>query len=557
MPLSDPIHNVALQTEQEDQEVMGMAVRTSQPDTLPAAMGRRTFLFSLILLLAAGGGAIFWHLRASSPSTSPPDLLLITLDTVRADHLGLYGEDRNPTPNLDALGREGTWFSNAQSTAPSTLASHSSLFTSQMPHRHGVPRNGYTLDASAETLAEALKAVGYHTSAFVSSAAVEKETGIHQGFQTFNDDMSSRRGGAHVERSAAETNAAVRAWFEGRGKSSSPFFTWIHYFDAHYPYQPPRDLLARFTQPYQGRVKGTMRDIKKIRRKFKRTGEVTGGAQQLERLYTAEIAGLDREVGKLLSWLKERGSLDNAILVVTADHGETFWEHQEGAFDHGQNVYLTNIHVPLLVRSEAHLPSLGEIKTPVSLLDLAPTLLHLASAPRLGNAEGVDLAEVLRGKGSAPEPRDLFCEATRRPGFDRETTPAWPNSLLPRAVRRGNLRLIRRPGPPRQEELYPMENGALEGNSRIDNPDFSASLSTLQAVLDKFDASQTGSQVGKVGTDPGLASRLAALGYVDDASAVGNAQGKDAPPSPEGDEGDDDEGDDDEEAPAPSPDRAP
>lgn len=493
-------------------------------------------LAAVLVVLAAAAVAAALALRERRPPSEDapaeppraadrPDILLVTIDTLRGDHLGVAGGPEGVTPRIDALAREGAWFGDAETPAPSTLASHASLFTSRVPHRHGVSRNGYVLQDDAVTLAERLAGAGYETAAFVSSFAVVRNTGIGQGFRTFDEGRMEIRGGYHIEQPAELTNARVLDWWASR-KADAPWFAWVHYFDPHYPYQPPEPFASRFAGGYSGPVTGSMRDVKAVRLRFRDGGDVGEEGRQLQRLYAGEVAYTDFRLGELLDGLRERGALERAVVVVTSDHGETFGEHAFGAYDHGQNVYRTNVHVPLVVWSPRWLAPRGRIEGAASILDLAPTFLAWAGAPALPEAEGIDLRPVLEGKAPLPPDRRLYAEATR--GRSRGGTSGWPNASFSRAVREGETRLVRRRSGIRlRDELFDLSRDPGEARDLSSEAGSDDMLRRLREGISEFDRSQGAFVAPRPMKDIETLERLMALGYVDDARSAAGGEGED------------------------------
>ncbi len=279
------------------------------------------------------------------------DLLLVTLDTTRADHLGSYGYPDAETPNLDRLAREGVRFTDAMTVAPLTLPAHSTLLTGRLPRRHGVRNNSeFRLGQEGSTLGELLQGSGYSTAAFISAFVLDARYGTGRGFQTYDDRVDAVSGTAFalgtLERKAPATTEAFLGWLE-RQEDGRKLFSWIHYFDAHAPYEPPPDLAERFAG----------------------------------RLYDGEIALVDRELGRVLAALEARGRLARTLVVVVGDHGEGLGEH--GETTHGHFIYDSTMRVPLIVHAPAALGRGLVDGRVVSLADLLPTLLAL-----LGVADG-------------------------------------------------------------------------------------------------------------------------------------------------------------------------
>jgi len=307
-------------------------------------------------------------------SRPPLNVLLVTLDTTRADHIGCYGFSLARTPRLDGLAREGVRCADAISAAPITLPSHASILTGLFPPAHGVRDNGsYALGDDAVTLAERLKRAGYRTEAIVSALVLNRRYNLGQGFDGYDDDLwSEDEAKLFMIRSRPGERTAERAaaWLDGWSKEKtaakrSPFFLWMHLFDAHQPYRAPGSERALSPSPYD-----------------------------------AEIAVLDRSVGRVLDELKKLGALDDTLVIVTADHGESLEEHGEKT--HGVFIYDATVHVPLLLRCPRLLPS-GKVYTgPVRSVDLVPTILAALELPGGKETQGADLLPALRGDVPAP-----------------------------------------------------------------------------------------------------------------------------------------------------------
>ncbi|MCA9727933.1 MAG: sulfatase-like hydrolase/transferase, partial [Candidatus Eisenbacteria bacterium] len=348
-------------------------------------------LVAMSLLLIAGCG--------SAPP--PPSVLLITIDTCRADHLSCYGFAKQTTPHLDQLAREGTLFRNANTTVPMTFPSHSSIMTGTIPPHHGVHDNlNFRLADDNITLAEIFSENGYTTGAIVSAFVLDSRFHLDQGFATYDDaidDSSDRsdtgtvdRGFAAFsegnERHAGEVTRLATEWLDRHAVAGSkldasstaqPFFLFVHYFDPHANYEPPEPFASRFPDdPYSG-----------------------------------EIAYADDEIGKLLAHLRELGLYESTAIVVVGDHGEGLGEHGETAHDYF--VYQSTIHVPLLLRLPGQ-PGGHEIDDPVSIIDIAPTLLAATRLPKPDAMVGVDLAStevVTEEVGPEGSKRYLYCES--------------------------------------------------------------------------------------------------------------------------------------------------
>ena len=402
-------------------------------------------------------------------------VVLITLDTTRADHLGSYGNTAVLTPALDQLAAEGVRFASCASAASTTLASHASILTGTYPHRHGVPRNGFTLSVRAQTLAEVLDEAGFWCAGFVGSAALTGRTGIDQGFVHWDeefDEAARESGNDQSQRDAAMLTDRVLAHAEetlGRaGASDARLFLFAQYFDPHAPYAPPASEVERYgasvgvgdfaaieTAVVQQQVRSLGRSA------GGQQGVITGGlseelirnasrvpteaGRQLERLYRGEVTHMDREIGRLLLGLQRLGVLEDALVVITADHGETFWDGPN-AWNHGLWVGEPEVGVPLIVRGPrgAGLGSGVVVETPVSGVDVMPTVLELAGVSTWsGELDGRSLAAAVRADGGGLTDRAVFSEATQ-PGARLEASGlGWRGELKPVAVRLGRWKLVR------------------------------------------------------------------------------------------------------------------
>ncbi len=290
--------------------------------------------------------------RFKSPDVSAYNVLLITLDTTRADHLGCYGYRPAKTPNIDGLAREGFRFNRVYCPAPLTLPSHVSIMSGLYPVTHGVRNNGHDLPSGIRTLAGILKAKGYATAAFVSSFSVDSRFGIDRGFDVYDDTFraDSPFKTQNAERRAEETFAKFSRWLENNGKNR--FFGWVHYFDPHLPYDPPSPYKEAFEKdPYDG-----------------------------------EIAYMDHYVGAILDRLREMGILERTLVVVAGDHGEGLGDKVE--LGHGIFLYEETLRVPLILHNPSVFRRAQVIESEVRLIDVAPTILEILGLERRVRGHG-------------------------------------------------------------------------------------------------------------------------------------------------------------------------
>ena len=350
------------------------------------------------LLLAVGVQAGADELR--------PNVLLVTIDTLRRDHTSLHGHSNPTTPGLERLGAEGVVFETAYAPSSTTAPSHASIFTGLYPPAHGVQKNAVPLPRRHETLAERLAAEGYQTAAVVSSFVLDSKFQWDQGFEVYLDDFAEadrsvkpERWEGHAihagfdRRALATTRLASRwLWERDRGR---PFFLFVHYFDPHSPYAPPEAFPQRFPTPPASATTPGPRIVREQRA-----------------LYDAEIAYTDRALAELLEVLRREGLDESTVVAVTGDHGEGLLDH--GFMSHGTTLYEEVTRVPLVVRWKGELPP-RRLEDPVGLVDLAPTLLELVGAPdaRRRGFRGHSLAAALRGKAPLDAGREIFL--ARRP----------------------------------------------------------------------------------------------------------------------------------------------
>ena len=441
-----------------------------------------------LVLGAAVVAVALWGMRAGGPAghAGPPNILLVTLDTTRADHIGAYGHAGARTPTLDGLARAGVLFERAVTAAPTTLPAHVSLMTGRNPMAHGVQNNGLRFGDALPTLATALRAAGYRTGAFVSAFVLDARFGLARGFDVYDDtlDPPSGRATEEVERRGDRTVTAAEAWLAGvspaPGAAASasgaaaerPFFLWLHLYDPHDPYDPPaafRDAPAQ--SPYDG-----------------------------------EIAFADAALATLLGGLERRGLTANTIVAVVGDHGESLGEHGEAT--HGMFVYEAAMRIPALLAWPARLPAGLRVTSLVRAIDLAPTLLELAGRAPLDGATGVSLLPLVHGRG--PGPAVAYGE-TYFPRLFMNWAPL-------RSLRDGQWKFIEAP----ELELYDLAADPGEiTNLAARDPDRAGRMRrALHALL----AAETSAQAA-AGADRETMRKLAALGYVG-----GGSSGADADP---------------------------
>jgi len=377
-------------------------VRASSATRAPVSLAK--VLFACGLLAAAFVGAC-------NARDDRPNVLLISIDSLRADHLGCYGYARATSPALDRLARDGALFQNHCASTSWTLPSHAALFTSLPDGIHGCTDSDRALDGSAPTLAERFRGAGYATAGFFSGPFLHPVFGFGRGFQsyedctsygaltneiapeTFNGDGRLDRA-AHSDVTGPRIFAALERWFTGRPKR--PFFLFVHLWDVHYDYIPPPPFDKEFDPDYTGAFTGV---------DFFWNSQVNPGMdprdlQHLVALYDGEIAWTDTFVGKIRELLETRGLLDDTVVAVTSDHGDEFFEH--GQKTHRRSLYDEVTHVPLVLRFPRRVRAGTTLRAQTRSIDVGPTLLELAGLPAPSDVLGASLLPLVNGPPDAP-----------------------------------------------------------------------------------------------------------------------------------------------------------
>jgi arylsulfatase A-like enzyme len=321
--------------------------------------------------------------KLKSTRDDGPNIVLITLDTTRVDALGVYGGD-NDTPVLDKLAQEGTMFTHAVSTAPITQPAHLSILSGNPPHMTGVVTNGTDIGDRAAMLPYALGAGGWVTAGFVSAYPLTQKFGFGQGWDHFDDQLRTELFGSNRERPAVHTIDRALAWL-GRHKDQH-FGVWIHLFDPHGPYEAPG-------RPIDGATDGEALALPDY---WPDAHKAITDKDWFVEAYKAEVRTVDAAVGRVVDSLEKWGVLDETLIVVTADHGESLTEHGY-LFDHGDHLYDVSLRVPLIFRWPGKVRGDAQLSCLVSNQDITPTLLGLLDIPDEHERQGRDLSAVLTG----------------------------------------------------------------------------------------------------------------------------------------------------------------
>lgn len=421
-------------------------------------------LFFAVLILSLF--FYFLYPKSKVQRESNLNVLIITLDTLRADRVGCYGYSKAKTPNLDELAKIGIKFENTVCQAPLTLPSHASLFTSLYPHYHQVRNNGaYYLDKRFKTLAEIFKKREYKTAAFIGAFPVDSRFGLDQGFDVYDDKFREEEKFKTFssERKAEEVFLSFKEWF--LKNFHNKYFIWIHYYDPHLPYDPPSPFKEQFSDPYDG-----------------------------------EVAYSDFYVGEIIDLLKGKDVFEKTLVVIASDHGEGLGEHRE--IDHGIFLYNTTIKVPLIFCAPQHLPSNKTVSSQVRLIDIFPTVLDLLKISISKEVQGESLIPYVEGR----EKKDLvsYIETVHPKEMFR-----WADL---KGIMDGKMKFIDAPRP----ELYDLEKDPDEKNNiyQKENQIALRMKKELDELIDRFSS--------KISSRRELSSegieKLRTLGYIVDSS---------------------------------------
>lgn len=446
-----------------------------------------------------------------------PNVIILVIDSLRADGLGLYGNERNPSPNIDALANESVVFDRAHSTAPWTLPSTATLFTGMLPDHHGVGmirKRSTTFRENTQLVPEHFKDAGYATAAVTDNRLIAADRGFSPGIDHF--DERSLRGG--LNHGGGRVTRLALQWLERH--SDENFFLYLHYFDPHWPYQAPAPYTEKYISPQmheqmtndlirEGNLTKIRRSQGRIDRAFNMTDPKSRlSVEYLRALYDAETSYSDSEIGKVLDYLRTTDAWDNTLVLITADHGEEFGDH--GWLGHGHTMYEELLHIPLLIRFPDGTGAGERIDAPVSNQDFAATVLGASGLPMLSNEgfSSFDLHDALRS-GRLESRGPLFASG---PGIDE-------NKGLPGKHGPAQM-MLQWP----QKLIYSLDTQLLElYDLRIDPhelaPDTPESepelIDEMLIRLDNALRRPEGWEEGVTKMSPQLEAELRALGYVD------------------------------------------
>jgi len=430
--------------------------------------------------------------NAGAEAEAPPrNLLLITIDTLRADHLSCNGAQNVATPNLDRLARGGANFDRARSSVPLTLPSHASLLTGNYPPTHGVRDNTASrLPESQLTLSEVLRSNGYETAAFLGSFVLDRRFGLEQGFDIYDDRVSKTPEmleSLEAERNAGAVFDAFESWLSSR-EAEGPFFAWLHFYDPHAPYAPPEPYATRYkSDPYAG-----------------------------------EVAHVDEIVGRVVTHLEEAALLERMVIAVVGDHGEGLGQHGERT--HSLLIYNSTLHVPMILFAPGLIEPGSRVESLVRTIDLAPTLLDLLAVPEeLG--EGRSLSTLLGKSQKSPVGESESGPLSYSESLYAKLNLGWSSV---RGLETETHRLILGPDP----ELYDV---TADPGEMLDlasaRPEVVAKMTQQLDQLNlQHDPADTALMAPDI--DPETVEQLRSLGYLSGSSASGAVIGKDGEVNP-------------------------
>jgi arylsulfatase A-like enzyme/Tfp pilus assembly protein PilF len=422
------------------------------------------WLFFILLCFVLGGGAVWFLLKAGYSAKEIRNVLLISIDTCRADYLSCYGYPRRITPNIDTVADEGFLFENAVTPIPLTLPAHSSMLTGTTPLYHGIHDNlNYQLGQSNVTLAEILKNNGFTTGAIISGFVMDSQFGLDQGFDTYNDRFDEDIKSFYIsERRGEEASHYALQWLEEHHRE--PFFLFLHYFDPHYAYIPPEPFASEFQNS----------------------------------LYAGEIAYTDQCVGQIIKKLKQLRLYNSTLIIITSDHGEMLGEH--GELTHDYFIYQSAIKVPLIFRLPGQRKS-KRIEGLVGIVDIVPTVCSLLGIEPPNQLKGQDISGCFSRKNKTEKERYIYCESL---------TPTKYNASALFGVVTDSWKYIQTTRP----ELYNLVRDPQESNNLVFKEPKRADLlkkhleSILEQQLRKDDSDS------KQELDEESIKRLESLGYI-------------------------------------------
>jgi arylsulfatase A-like enzyme len=500
-----------------------------------SASGVACLVLLLPLLRMEGGASSAATVSKSDQLTRMPNILMVTLDTTRADHLGAYGYERIDTPAFDSLADEGILFEEAFAQIAVTGPSHLGLMSGTGPWRHGNLLNGVPLPADIELLSSRLLASGYQTGAFVSAYVLNGGLGFDRGFQVYDDDFAALHGTSRllwqriraiwarhnnpddvVERRAEETVNLALNWLDDQS-TEKPWMMWVHLFDAHGPYAPPAPFDTKY---YEGDPRAashsSMEQVKEVASYLNKSLEGIRDVDWVVAQYDGEIAYADSQLQRLLDAIDARGEKQDTLVVVAGDHGESLGDNGVW-FDHGDDLYTASTHVPLVLSWPGQLLKGRRVKGPVELTDVLPTITDLLRFPTPKNIDGQTLMGTWVTRSMRPHARGL--------AFDREANlaarqagkidkPTYRMAFM----RSKDMLYIHREAEDFADTLYALDDLEEDRLAVVREDPFGTKITDFlrEQAEGLIQEGVEGVEQSNVPLTPGAQARLKALGYIDD-----------------------------------------
>lgn len=420
-------------------------------------------------------------LAPQGDNATKPNIVLVVVDALRSDHVSANGYARGVTPNLDRwVASEGVSFRQATTPSPWTFPASAALMTGQLPFRLNATWDHTILPSNALTLAEILKQEGYATAGFVSAPFVRAGPhGFGQGFDVYDDSIAYQNV-LEGNDQAGSVNTAAHSWLASWSPGSQPLFLFLYYFDPHTWYNPPSPYDTRYDPGYTGAMTPAVyRNAEDVL-----AGKIVPSPRDIEHLialYDGEIAYWDAMLDVLFDSLQARGLLDNALVIVTSDHGDMFGEH--GKWTHGNCLYEDVLRVPLLMRYPGIIPKGATIDAPVQNMDVLPTIMDLLGLVAPANLDGVSIRALAEGR-SAP-PHDVFSEieGSSAPGH-------WAYGLAPRgdlrAIRSGDYKYIHHVRDGAADELYLLQPSSPYETLNLINSEPAVAQGLRQLLFERY-----------------------------------------------------------------------
>lgn len=439
---------------------------------------------------------VLTQLSSGFMTEKSPNVIIISLDALRADALGCYGYSRPTSPFLDEIAASGVRFENATAQASWTLPSMASLMTSKYPMETGMTNFNSRFPDNALRAAEIYKENGYHTAGFITCDFLSRERGFAEGFDVFEEFLNGAR--------AEDINQKVFKWLSSYDREK-PFFLWIHYFDAHADYDPPTPYDRSFERSFPNKELGTARHLQNLLKNGQRLSDEDNEGVRL--LYDQEILYLDSQLRALRDRLKLENALDNTVTVIASDHGEEFLEH-DGML-HTTSLYEELIHVPLILHYPKKVPAGKTVRTPVQNMDVLPTLLELCKIDSNHDLKGKSLLS-----GVDAQTEENLCFSHLEVSNDGGNYMDWKPSLFKTLymARKGADKIIY----DAKQDAYEFYNLQSDPKERFNiYKENDPNCLELKSALSEWMNSMKDSKTDSVEMDPEVLERLEALGYID------------------------------------------